>query len=508
VSDGLTRSFDPQGEARAVLQSAVTDFGVKVLSNATILEGICEDRLPDLPREASLIASAARADVVGMLQQQAGGVGPDAAVRLTAGALADSRSLDPAACFWVVREFARALGYPVSDSATPPAAPAGPPAAGGAPPLPTMPAAAGAATGAAAAPAAAGPMAAGPMDAPTMMPAGSAAAAAAATPAPLPPVPGPPPGAPAAQPMGFNQPPAPGAFDQPPGPGAFNQPPTPGAFDQPPAPAGFNQPPAGGITQPPAAGGYRFSNPNQAGGFGSPSPAPGQAGWGGQGGNAGFQQPPAPWPAPAPRTGRSRGPLLAGGGVLAVIVLYFVIAGVASLPPFGHKPTPAPSHSAAASSPAPSPAPTSAALAHLRTLIPPAYLSQGNCVPKNPTWTGETAEMSCVNIPSSPAEHVGYYLFDNTTDLNAAYNSFLVRFAHTTQGSGSCGSFTAFTPCETPFGPGHTTAGRMVEYLYKGTPDISFTDTKDVLLIDITGSNGTSLVTWWAKLPMPWVTSG
>lgn len=91
MSDGLSRSFDPQGEARAVLQSAVTDFGIKVLSNATILEGICEDRLPELPREASLIASAARADVVGMLQQQASGVGPDAAVRLTAGALADSR---------------------------------------------------------------------------------------------------------------------------------------------------------------------------------------------------------------------------------------------------------------------------------------------------------------------------------------------------------------------------------------------------------------------------------
>ena len=149
MSYDQSRSYDPQGEARAVLQSAVNDFGARVLSNATLLEGICEDRLPELPREASLIASAARADVVGMLQQQVSGVGPDAAVRLTASALADSRSLDPAACVWVVREFASALGYPVAgnsgaDAAAAgvqqPAGAGGPPAGGAAPPMPTMPA--------------------------------------------------------------------------------------------------------------------------------------------------------------------------------------------------------------------------------------------------------------------------------------------------------------------------------------------------------------------------------
>jgi uncharacterized protein DUF4190/putative regulator of septum formation len=109
----------PGGEARSVLRSAVADYGPPVLSNAAILEGICEDRLPDSPREASLVSIAARADVAAMLEQQAGGVGPDTAVRLTAAALADSRSIDPAAAIWVVGEFARALGYQVSDGLQP-----------------------------------------------------------------------------------------------------------------------------------------------------------------------------------------------------------------------------------------------------------------------------------------------------------------------------------------------------------------------------------------------------
>ncbi|MGE5134855.1 MAG: hypothetical protein ACM32E_18360 [Gemmatimonadota bacterium] len=505
MSDGLSRSFDPQGEARAVLQSAVTDFGIKVLSNATILEGICEDRLPELPREASLIASAARADVVGMLQQQASGVGPDAAVRLTAGALADSRSLDPAACTWVVREFARALGYPVSADAGGGAAGQRPAAA--APPTPTMPAAAAGAGGAPPPPmpapepmAAPAPMPApAPMDAPTMMPAAAAAAGPAPTPAP-------------GQPAGFNQPPG-GAFPPPPAPGGFNQPPQPGGFSPPPAgqaPATgpMNQPP--GAFQQPAAGGYRFSNPPAGAGFNQPpAPGAGPAGWGGQG-NTGFPQAPAPW-GPAPRARKSRGPLITGISVLVVIVLYLGIAGAASLPPFSHKPAPAPS-TPAASSPAAStgssPASNSAALAHLRTLIPAAFLAKGNCMTKTPQAAGETAEIWCHNVPNIPAGFVDYYLFSNTSDLNATYDTFLRKYAKTTRDSGSCHSFTSFTPCETPYGPGSTTAGRMVEYMYQGSPDITFTDTKDLLLMDTSGNSGNSLVTWWAKLPMPWVTHG
>ncbi|HEY6275309.1 MAG TPA: hypothetical protein VIX86_03165 [Streptosporangiaceae bacterium] len=140
MTEGTGQGIDPGGEARGVLQSAVTDYGARVLSNAAIIDGICEDRLPDSPREASLISMAVRADVAAMLQQRAGGVGADTAVRLTAANLAESRSLDPAAAIWVVSEFGRALGYQVSEGLQPAAgsgAPGGlgvPPAPGTAPP--------------------------------------------------------------------------------------------------------------------------------------------------------------------------------------------------------------------------------------------------------------------------------------------------------------------------------------------------------------------------------------
>jgi hypothetical protein len=84
------------------------------LSNATILEGICEDRLPDFPREANLVVAAARADVSAMLSQQAPSVGVESAIRLTANWLANSLSITPEAAVWVVGEFAQALGFVIA----------------------------------------------------------------------------------------------------------------------------------------------------------------------------------------------------------------------------------------------------------------------------------------------------------------------------------------------------------------------------------------------------------
>ncbi|HEX9031669.1 MAG TPA: hypothetical protein VF834_07460, partial [Streptosporangiaceae bacterium] len=110
MPEGTGRELDPDGEARSVLRQTVADYGTTVLSNPAIIDGICEDRLPDWPREASLISVAARTDVAAMLQQ-ADAVDAGTAVRLTAATLAETRSLDPAACVWVVSEFARALGY-------------------------------------------------------------------------------------------------------------------------------------------------------------------------------------------------------------------------------------------------------------------------------------------------------------------------------------------------------------------------------------------------------------
>jgi hypothetical protein len=417
-----------------------------VLSNAPILEGICEDRLPELPREASLIASASRADVVGLLQQQAGGVGPDVAVRLTAGTLADSRSLDPSACVWVVSEFARCLGYTVSDAI----APAGVGAAGGPPPAAAAPAPP-------APPAQPGPVTPA-MDAPTMVP------PAAPVPAPMP-VPGQPPAQVPAAAMPMPPPPVQAA-------------------------AGFNQP----VTQGPGPAGWGGQAPT---------------GWGGQAGGGGFPPPPSP-----PRPSKGRGPLLASVGVAAVAVLYLIVAGVASLPPFGGKASPQPSGSASASASAsvsssPSQPPAGTPGQTLRNLIPGSFQAKGECVNKKTGWPGQTAEITCTGAPNVPGDYVTYYLFGSTSALNKAYAGFLSQYAKTTQGAGSCDSFKAFRSCETIYGPSakNSNVGHIVEYKYKGTPDISYTVSKDLLIIDTAGADGNGMVTWWAGLPPPWLSA-
>jgi hypothetical protein len=114
MTDSGPTSQDAQSEVRSTLAGAVAQFGAKVLSNATILEGICEDRLPDFPREANLVVAAARADVSSMLTQQVPSVGAESAIRLTANWLANSLSITSEASAWVVGEFALALGFSVA----------------------------------------------------------------------------------------------------------------------------------------------------------------------------------------------------------------------------------------------------------------------------------------------------------------------------------------------------------------------------------------------------------
>src|SRR5258708_32522615 len=73
------------------------------------MDRICQARLSDLPGEAILIGSAARADVPAMLREQIPRLGNYGAIRAVAASLAEAHSLDTAASVWVVREFARAL---------------------------------------------------------------------------------------------------------------------------------------------------------------------------------------------------------------------------------------------------------------------------------------------------------------------------------------------------------------------------------------------------------------
>ncbi len=146
MTEGNGHIIDPDGDARRALQAVVAEHGPEALSNAVIMDGICQARLSNLPGEAILIGSAARTDVPALLRDLIPRLGNYGAIQSAAATLAEAHGLDTAACVWVVREFARALGLIASGGTqpaarigsgggtTPPPGPPGPPPGAAAPP--------------------------------------------------------------------------------------------------------------------------------------------------------------------------------------------------------------------------------------------------------------------------------------------------------------------------------------------------------------------------------------
>ena len=125
MTEGNGHIIDPAGDARRALQAVVAEHGPEALSNAVIMDGICQARLSDLPGEAILIGSAARTDVPTLLRNLIPRLGNYGAIQSVATTLAETHGLDTAACVWVVREFARALGL-IASGGTQPTARVGP----------------------------------------------------------------------------------------------------------------------------------------------------------------------------------------------------------------------------------------------------------------------------------------------------------------------------------------------------------------------------------------------
>jgi hypothetical protein len=122
--------LDARGEAHEALSSVVAAYGPPVLSNPRMLGSLVTDLLPDLPRERSLLVTAAEAGIASELTQRVRNehVDPGTAVRLVAWSLVERKSIDPGASTWVTTEYAQALGHPVrADALPPPIGPAYPP---------------------------------------------------------------------------------------------------------------------------------------------------------------------------------------------------------------------------------------------------------------------------------------------------------------------------------------------------------------------------------------------
>ena len=128
MTEGTGHVIDPDGEARRALFDVVAQHGPQALSDATIMDNLCRNRLAALPGESILIVSASRADVPALLRSKIPELGNYGAIQSVAVTLAQASDLDNAASLWVVREFARTLGMiaPGATQATPRIAPGGP----------------------------------------------------------------------------------------------------------------------------------------------------------------------------------------------------------------------------------------------------------------------------------------------------------------------------------------------------------------------------------------------
>jgi hypothetical protein len=114
----MDQVWDPAGEAGSALARVVEGFGPQVLGRADMLDGLLQDDIPQLPREAALLTAAARAGVAELLAERVGqGISPQAAVSMAATEMTARTAVDASGAPWAAGVFARVLGYPVQQAA-------------------------------------------------------------------------------------------------------------------------------------------------------------------------------------------------------------------------------------------------------------------------------------------------------------------------------------------------------------------------------------------------------
>lgn len=104
--------WDPRSEALNALRTIAADpqYGAEALSNAQMLTNLLKDMLPDAPREANVLITAAGAGVPTALQGYlAQGMDVGTATQLAAGTLAERTALTADACAWATSSLATAL---------------------------------------------------------------------------------------------------------------------------------------------------------------------------------------------------------------------------------------------------------------------------------------------------------------------------------------------------------------------------------------------------------------
>src|SRR5215813_7227237 len=131
--------FEHAGQARLALRAVVAEHGPELLSRPRELANLLADLLPEAPRIARVLVTAAQDQVADELREHtAAGMDATTASRMVASSFANATMLAPDACAWVVGEFALALGL-IPDPDIRPGKSEALHAATGAPDIPTAP---------------------------------------------------------------------------------------------------------------------------------------------------------------------------------------------------------------------------------------------------------------------------------------------------------------------------------------------------------------------------------
>jgi hypothetical protein len=175
-----------------------------------------------------------------------------------------------------------------------------------------------------------------------------------------------------------------------------------------------------------------------------------------------------------------------------------------------NSPSALPSPTLTPATPAPTPSPPHAADQALWNLIP-GNVQPDNCQPTTPTDLA-VEEIYCTDAiynAGTPGAYLYYYLFANSTTLNASYaNNFLDPLSIFSD-EGTCGSFTKFSAtCETGYNNTNPVInGRLAEYLYKGYNTLTWTEGQQDIMVYMSGVNGSQMLNWWLY-PDHWVVTG
>lgn len=101
-------------QVRKALRAIVAEHGQEALSNARLMQGLMSDLLPDAPREAQVLLSAAEQALAGTIHDHvAHGMDSGTAVRLAASSFAARTMFAQDVCRWVADELATAMGIEV-----------------------------------------------------------------------------------------------------------------------------------------------------------------------------------------------------------------------------------------------------------------------------------------------------------------------------------------------------------------------------------------------------------